>query len=850
MGFEKHRMRLVELFDTLIELMENDPSYSYYHMDGQYVVIQDYLEVRPQMKDRLLKLIHNDRIQIGPWYVLQDEYLTSGESNVRNMLYGIKLCREIGAEPVMCGYFPDAFGNISQAPQILNGFGINSAVFGRGVSKIEENNGIVAKGNPSEWIWRSPDGSEVMGVMFSNWYHNAMELPNEKETLKRRLEHIINSTSASAYTPHLLGMNGCDHQPVQTDLSKVIEIANEILSESKVTVKHSNFKDYIEAVKPYKETFPTITGELNGQGTDGMMGLINTASTHIHLKQRNHACQNLLTQQTEPISVLASNAGEEYRHDMILFAWKKLMENHPHDSICCCSSDEVTDEMVSRFEHSRQVGEYVRDEALDYLAKNVHSDAEKSLLVCHTDPGTTTKMITAYLDYPEGKKLSKINLIAPDGSKIPAECKALGRTFTYTLPKDKFRQPKYVDRFEIRFKASISGIGYTLYTVSETEIPTQDQIKIYENGAETDTLKFVVEKNGAITLTDKRSGHVYTDLNIFEDSADAGDSYNYRVLKKDIPITTKNLAAKISVERSSYNDVTFKVINSLDIPVGHKDGARLGDTVRTEICSYLTLTAGIERLDIKTIFENNCNDHRLRALFDPHIETDTVLADGQFDLVERKIYPWEEWINPSNCQRFQSFFTLENGNIGLTVAGRGLHEYEILRNGDNTMALTLLRAIGHMGDWGVFPTPKMQCKGLQTLEYSIIPYSKDTETEAFALAHSFSNDSIVTAEVNAQKGALPSSHTLVSCDSKSLVYSACKQSENGKYTVLRLYNPLSEKIDAELTFDKSVTKLYASNLAEELVEEIEIKEGKAPIKVSPKKIVTYLFKGSLSIVVV
>ena len=103
MSFEQHRMRLVELFDALIETMENHPEYNYYHMDGQYVVIEDYLEVRPQMRERLLKLIREDRIQVGPWYVLQDEYLTSGEANVRNMLYGIRLCKELGADPVMTG---------------------------------------------------------------------------------------------------------------------------------------------------------------------------------------------------------------------------------------------------------------------------------------------------------------------------------------------------------------------------------------------------------------------------------------------------------------------------------------------------------------------------------------------------------------------------------------------------------------------------------------------------------------------------------------------------------------------------------------------------------------------------
>ena len=127
--FEKHRVRLVELFDRLIEVMEQNEDYTYYHMDGQYIVIEDYLEIRPQMRDRLLALVRAGRIQVGPWYILQDEYLTSGEANVRNMLYGIKLCREIGAEPVETGYFPDAFGNISQAPQIVRGFGFDNAVW-------------------------------------------------------------------------------------------------------------------------------------------------------------------------------------------------------------------------------------------------------------------------------------------------------------------------------------------------------------------------------------------------------------------------------------------------------------------------------------------------------------------------------------------------------------------------------------------------------------------------------------------------------------------------------------------------------------------------------------------------
>ena len=275
MSFEQHRMRLVELFDALIETMENHPEYNYYHMDGQYVVIEDYLEVRPSMRERLMKLIREDRIQIGPWYVLQDEYLTSGEANVRNMLYGIRLCKELGADPVMTGYFPDAFGNISQAPQILQGFGIDNAVFGRGIGTILADNMVdkKAKAKPTEIIWRAPDGSEVIGIMFARWYHNAMELSTEKEKLKKQLDSIIKSTTECAATPHLLGMNGCDHQPVQKDLHEALKVARTLYDPQEIEIKQSNFKDLVAGIRPYKEAFPLIAENLDEivSGTAGEM---------------------------------------------------------------------------------------------------------------------------------------------------------------------------------------------------------------------------------------------------------------------------------------------------------------------------------------------------------------------------------------------------------------------------------------------------------------------------------------------------------------------------------------------------------------------------------------------------
>ena len=839
MGFERHRMRLVELFDTLIEVMENDPDYTYYHMDGQYVVIEDYLEVRPMMRERLLKLIREDRIQVGPWYILQDEYLTTGESNVRNMLYGIKFCKEIGADPVMCGYFPDAFGNIAQAPQIVRGFGIDNAVFGRGVSEVGADNQIAEKKNPSEWVWRSPDGSEVVGVMFSHWYCNAMELPAEREALKEKLLKLVADCDASSYTPELLGMNGCDHQPIQTNLSEVIKLSNEILNEQGVEVKQSNFKEYIEKVKPYSDSFPRVTGELNGQGTNGLYMLVNTASTHIPLKQFNHKVQNLLTQETEPVSTVASIYGDKYREDMIIHAWKKLMQNHPHDSICCCSSDEVTDEMYSRFSASLQTGEYVRDEALDFLKKNVNVK-NKSVMVFHSTAGVSTKTVKMFLDYPEGTKLNGISLKAENGDIIPVSYKDLGYTFTYTLPKDSFRKVKYVNRYEIEFPVTMSGIGYALFEVIEENFEDK-LIEVYDKGAENDNISFVIEENGTVTLKDKRSGITYKNLNFFEDSADKGDSYNYKPLLDDSDITTESGTAEVSIEKETNYSVTFKIKTNLLIPFTHDTVHRSEEKISTDIITYVTLTAGVDRLDIKTEYVNECENHRLRAMFDPEIETDYSISEGQFDLTKRSIEPWAGWENPSFCQRSQSFFALENEEYGFAVASRGLNEYEILRNGKNTATLTILRAIGEVGDWGTFPTPKMQLKGKGSVEYSFVPYNKDTRVEAFASARDFSDDALITADMDVNEGTMNSSLSLVSISDARISTSAFKRSECGNYTVLRVYNPYEE--DVETDIDLGIfTEIYESNLAETVAIKLPSENGKAKYTVKAKKIVTYLLK--------
>lgn len=847
MSFEKHRMKLVELMDCLIEKMEQDENFRYFHLDGQTIVIEDYLEIRPQMRDRLYALIKADRIQTGPWYILQDEYLTSGEANVRNMIEGLKFCKENGFEPVECGYMPDAFGNIAQLPQILNGFNIKTAVFGRGIGLILADNMVdeSSVGDDKEVIWYGADGSRVDGIMFRNWYNNAAEMPaGDMEEVKAAYSKLLDKLEGPSRTPHLLGMNGCDHQPVQCDLPESIRKANEIFGD-RVEVKHSNFKDYINAVKPYVDSFMEIRGEIEGQRTKGTCLLIDTASTYVPLKQKNHATQNIFAQVSEPVSVLASLYGDKYRTDMLRYGWKMLMQCHPHDSICCCSCDAVTKEMDVRFDKAYDVAEGVLDEAMDYILAGVDTSAmaDINIAVFHTSPDTTTHIIDKIFYTDE--EIPAENIVIKDrvGNVCPSEAEYLGYKFTYTLPKDKFRQVKYRHAYRIRFAVTLKGIGCFMYSLENGEKRNVDNgIKLLDNGAENENLSFVINADGTIDLTEKKSGRIFKGLNCYEDTGDCGESYNYKQTADGVTVYPKS--AKITIHENNSLGVIYKIESLIDIPAGlNKEKNRTSEVLTHSITTFVTLACGSDRIDIKTTINNSAENHRLRALFAPSVDNEVAFADGQFDVIKRDIKPWKGWTNPSNTQRMQAFCGIEDEKGGLLVASRGLHEYEILRDGKNTMALTLLRSVAEVGDWGDFPAPDMQLKRELTFRYSVIPYSVDKKSAAYNSAYTFAGDFVSASQTGKHNGSIKTDAPVIEVEGEYIVFSALKKAENSDDATLRIYNVSENEQKAVIKLDsEAFSSVAITNLAETEFEDLALSNGAAELQIGPKKIVTLILK--------
>ncbi|MDO3413168.1 alpha-mannosidase [Saccharibacillus sp. CPCC 101409] len=931
--YESHHLRLTTLMNELMDMLEKDERYRYFHLDGQTIIIDDYLQIYPEQRERLQRLIREEKIIIGPWYVLQDEFLTSSEANVRNLLIGHREAARWGPISKL-GYFPDSFGNMGQAPQLLKQAGIEAAVFGRGVKPTGFDNVVVdAPGeyeSPySEMHWESPDGSQVVGVLFANWYSNGNEIPTDAAEAKEFWDRKLAGAEKYASTPELLFMNGCDHQPIQTDLGDALETAEKLFPD--VDFVHSTFDQYLEALARHKhDSWVTVRGELRSTRTDGWGTLVNTASARVYLKQMNQVGQTLLEKGAEPLAVMANlAAGKAYPHEPLSYAWKTLMQNHPHDSICGCGVDEIHREMVGRFDKSRHMAEALVGESLQAIGSRIGTDsvqawpeAARPVALFNTTgwerSGVVTVEVEAVrIDFKQGpspqgiaEKLDALPLgpgrvVDAEGRAVPARIEDLGSQFGYDLPDDGFRVPYMARKFRLTFEAAnVPALGYKLYAW----VPEEGGGRIYagsaagEDGArksgsersadqesgrvanavpaaqagesaaadtavgelvstpqgmENDFLSVAFAEDGSYTLTDKITGRVFEGLGIYEDCGDIGNEYVFRQPEGDVALTTRGLPARIALVEDEAYRVTYEIVHEWDIPVSAEElfedekrrlvpflkrkAGRSAETAPQTLVTRVSLERSGRGVAVSLTLDNRARDHRLRVLLPTGLRTQTVLADSIFEAAERDIVPAPEWINPSNAQHQQAFVSLSDGAHGLTVANKGLNEYEVLQGGSGTIAVTLLRSVSELGDWGVFPTPEAQCIGEHTLEYAVYPHAGDVAgSGAFALAYQYQTPWFDRL-LERQSGPLPAEYRLLSWSGGNLALSALKMSEEHGDVIARWYN-LSGGA-AALSFEPhfAAGDVYASDILERRGEQAQPAAGVGRIEaeVGAAKIVTF-----------
>ncbi|EHM3038346.1 TPA: alpha-mannosidase [Enterococcus faecium] len=853
MAYEQHHMRLIELIDDLLELFEVDPSFNSFHLDGQTIILDDYLQVRPEKRQAIQQAINEGKLRIGPFYILQDDFLISSESNVRNMLIGMEESRKWGT-PVMLGYFPDTFGNMGQTPQLMKQAGISAAAFGRGVKPIGFDNQVLEAENYSsqysEMWWKGPDQTAIFGLLFANWYSNGNEIPVEKEAALAFWKQKLADAEQYASTNHLLMMNGVDHQPVQKDISKAIHLANELFPDYEFI--HSNFTDYLEAVqKDVPEDLGSVEGELTSQETDGWYTLANTASARVYLKQWNTKVQRQLENITEPLATMAYEVSGNYPHDQLDYAWKTLMQNHPHDSICGCSVDSVHREMIPRFEKADEVGKYLAQDSLEQLTAAIDTtgfpkDSFPFVIVNTAGMDKTGEAeITIELErkrfaegipeqlYQELENLPKrkYHVETKSGATIPAILSEENVQFGYDLPKDRFRVPYMARMIKVTLPLeNMPAFSWETFALVEGEAKAEEkETMIHQSGRiiENGPLHLTIEKNGTITMEDRKNKRKLNNLHIFEDIGDIGNEYIFKQPFCDQPILSSNKEnSEVKVLVDTPEIAKISILQEMEIPVSaderlekeqqmvvefrYRKAERSKEKRILQIKTIMTIRKDSKKIDFETTLDNQMKDHRLRVLFPTKLHVEHHEADSIFEVVKRPNHVSKSWENPTNPQHQQAFVNIHDEEYGVTVGNFGLNEYEVTEDGQ--IAVTLLRSVGELGDWGYFPTPEAQCLGEHRFNYSIELHGPEekfsTYLHAYAAQIPFS-----TQQIKHHEGTLISKQQYLTIKSETFAITALKRSKFSDKVVVRGFNMSSHLEKLEITKDNGKTVIL--NLLEE-----------------------------------
>ena len=873
--FHRFRVNLVEVVNRVLDALDHDSEFRHFVLDGQSVVLEDYLEVAPHQLDRVNRLVGAGRLAVGPWYVLPDEFLVSGEATVRNLMFGRRAAPLARVQNV--GYMPDSFGHLAQMPQILQLVGIDSFVFTRGMGAEAEDPGWVFR-------WAAPDGSEVLavnqcggycnagGLGFAEIWHAHTQRKTDPAQAVAKVEELFAKMSVRPGGDPALLNNGCDHFTAQQDFSGMLAALRKAWPGTDFV--HGSFEDFLRAVRnetPDQDRL-CVTGELLA-GRDHMI-LSGVWSTRMPLKQQNEECQNLLTRYIEPLAAAAF-----FQHCLPwpagLFdaAWKELLRNHPHDSICGCSTDAVHQDMDTRFAAVRQTAEQYLSRLMDRLtpmfAAQEKDDRATVIGVANPLPFVRDEVVERLVVLqPLGYNLDNLHLLDEAGHKIPFEI--VGRRFLERFWGIDYRSElfcgdqldlldTYLRRFgdriigtetdagtkdcflHIRFLArGLPAVGHVQYRLVDdapqslpAAVPNPVTACLAADSAtlENEHLRVSLHSDGTFDLEDKSTGHRYPGLNMLEDAEDIGDEYDYCPAEINGLFFAAGCEGKVKLGSRSDLAATAEATFRFDLPrsVERDRKSRHPRTTPTDVTVRLILRAGSRRLDIETDFNNRAFDHRLRAWFPTGIRVDEVVSDGQFMLNCRPVTrpTGEDWDQPAPpTWPQQDFSFLHDDEAGLAVFNRGLPEFETFGDQDGGIiyALTLLRCV----DWlsrDDFPTrcstnagptlytPDAQCIGRHTFRYAVMPFAGDP----FAADVKGESERYRVPPPTHQgvaDGMITGGGSLVRKTNPQVAVTAIKKAERGDLLVIRMYNQADTEVTETLYFETPVLDAEKIDLLE------------------------------------
>jgi mannosylglycerate hydrolase len=865
---------LAPFFDSLFSMMEREPDYRFV-LDGQASMIDDWFdELDRRGRDRAAELARlrtyagQGRILVGPYYLQLDWNLASPETLVRNLLVGMEAVSAYGP-PMKVGWLLDNFGQTGQTAQIHAGFGIDSIFMWRGAE-------VDSRSLATEFWWESPDGTKSLTVLLLGSYRNAMRLGAYPDVAARRLLWEKRKLSAFTTTPNAVLMNGYDQETEPDDILRTLRACGPLPG---IEAVQSTPAEYVAAVRDCAPELVTRSGSLYGGRYIAVFPGVLSARTY--LKTRNDDVASLIERQAEPVAAFLTLMGAEPSGmaGLLARAWKELLRNQPHDSICGVSVDPVHADMEHRFDRVESLarealalgaeGLYAAGAASGREPADADADADAGKRPAFGDcptwvlfnPLPRARSLVVDLELPAG--FDRGNCAVYDDSGTALACEpGSGKAMRVFMPH----------------LAGFSAHGLCVRT-GATPAPRGEAGFVYSDAAAmvmgNGRFRVKVNADGTFDLHDAGEEAVYRGLGYFVDEGDAGDEYDYSPCAAQKCLDSRTVLHEIEFEEQGKLRSVIRISCVMRLPASLDPDrkSRSADLVDLPLVLRLSAEAGAPSLGISVECRNAARDHRLRMHFPSGRKGCRTLVGSAFAREEMVVAPADysesdlsreaaaivigaRAAKPVGMRPMRDFATLETEAGRLEIFADGLHEAEALESGG--IAVTLLRGmdwlaradlISRIGDAGpLMRTPEAQC--LRDMSFRLgaaLRPGTGPQAPVDALQERRWKP-VVIANFAEDSGALgaplsPSPRTQGALElvrgGDRLFISAVKPAADGSGIALRLWNPESVGIEASLRVPETTGQVWLSSLAEGPGDTLaENPPGIVPFTVPAGKIVT------------
>jgi mannosylglycerate hydrolase len=721
-------MALVDVVDEVLDRLEAEEDLRF-TLDGQLATVDDYLEIRPEAEERIRRLVGAGRLAVGPWQTLMDEFLVDGETTLRNLEAGLRRSEEFG-ESMRVGYLPDMFGHVAQMPQILRAAGIETAVVWRGVPAAVDFH---------RFVWAGLDGSTVVAEYLPDGYDNAAYLfdlpgPVDLGAFEERFRPWFGDDP-------VLGLVGTDHKALAPDFSARVPDGADV----------GTLGDYLAGAPT--EGLSTWRGELRSAARANL--LPGVVSARIDLKAACAGAERWLERYAEPLQALYGKAWPE---PFLALAWQRMFQNAAHDSICGCSTDEVSAQVLVRYAEAEQIGRELAQRAVARIAEEVPRGA---FAVVNPTPRARRDVVELEVTVPD--EWEAVELELPGGVRVETQEVSRAQPFEWETTVAGAEVPVAIARrlhgrelfgrvlngFHVDGRNVLLELGDEpdplLLDVDElvaeiTAATAKGDWTLRAVGRPKRTVVAALEAP-PLGWTSVRPSQVQgtvprtcpsvdvSALTRIVRSKDVGDSYNYAPPEGDV-LTDEPIEQRLE-------PLEHGPIRRVDVL--HR--TYVWDERQVETRTRFEQRADESFIRITIAFDNQCDDQRVRAHVPLSEPADRSYAEGQFGIVERSLEP-EGGYGEVAIPTYPASGFVAAGGIALLLDH--VTEYEVA--GDE-LALTILRSTGLISradnPWREdpagpsVPIPAAQLHGAQSFSFAYCPAADDAVELAELYRHPF-----------------------------------------------------------------------------------------------------------------